>query len=108
MIKREIKIPQGAKIGSSQEPIYGYKIVEAYCKGGLAVHKGKGGWIVSHELSGLSLGVLGAKTKNRAVENMEAALALDFDWTRDEQETIAALRQTKGIAEALYHIGACE
>lgn len=109
MKKRDIRIPQGSKIGSNQEPIYGYKIVEAYCKGGLAAHKtGKGArwkWMVTHERSGLALGVIGAMTKSRAVENMEAALALNFDWTLDEQETIAALREAPGVVVALRRVG---
>lgn len=107
--RREIQIPQGARIGSAQEPIYGYETRPAYCASGLAVHKtGKGArwkWMVTHEASGFALGVLGAMTKQRAVENMQAALALDFDWTRNEQETVAALRQSRGIVDAMRKIG---
>ena len=107
--RREIQIPQGAKIGTAQEPIYGYETRPAYCASGLAVHKtGKGArwkWMVTHEASGFALGVLGAMTKARAVENMQAALTLDFDWTRNERDTIAALRQSRGIVDAMRKIG---
>jgi hypothetical protein len=109
VIKKTIQIAQGAKVGPEQRPIYGYKEVTAYCEGGLAVHRRIGKerwhWIVSHEASGLALGVIGAMTKARAVENMRATLALGFDWTRDEQATIAALRAADGILPAMRKIG---
>ena len=109
LVKRDIKIPRGAKIGSNQEPIYGYEIVPAYCAGGLAVHKSVGKsqrwkWTVSHESSGLSLAVIGGMTKTQAVENMKRALEIDFDWTLDEDETISALRQNRHVVDAIQRI----
>lgn len=109
IIKREIRIPRGAKVGSKQEPIYGHETVPAYCSGGLAVHKSvtKGSrwkWMVSHERSGLSLAVIGGMTRQQAVENMKKALEIDFDWTLDENETISALRQNRHVIDAIREI----
>ena len=109
MEKRIIKIPQGAKIGPEQKPIYGYMDVVAYCKDGLSVHKSLGGkrwkWTVTHEASGLSLDVIGANTKRDAAANMEKALELGFDWSRSEEGTVAALKENRGIYDALRKIG---
>lgn len=107
--RRTISIPRGAKIGSDQRPIYGLETMPADCAGGLAVHKALPGhrwrWMVSHESSGLCLDRIGAMTKARALENMQAALALPFDWTRGESETLAALRTSRGIVDAITSIG---
>ena len=109
MEKRMIRLARGAKCGPDKQPIYGWHEETAYCEGGLAVHKAMKGhrwqWMVTHEASGLSLEVIGAMTKARAVENMRAALALPFDWTRGEAETIAALRESRGIVDAMRRIG---
>ena len=109
MEKRNIRIPLGAKFGPSQEPICGWHETEAYCRGGLAVHKALRGarwkWMVTHEASGLSLEVIGANTKRDAAANMEKALDLGFDWSRGEAETIAALRESRGIVDAMRKIG---
>ena len=61
--------------------------------------------MVTHEASGLSLDRLGAMTKARAVANMRAAVALDFDWTLPEREALDALRQSRGIVDAITAIG---
>jgi len=112
--KRTIRIPQGARCGSDNEPIYGWKEIPALCAGGLAVHKavphkglynGRWRWMVTHESSGMALGVLGAMTRARALANMAGALALPFDWTLDEAKTMAALRESRGIVDALRKIG---
>lgn len=107
--KRVISIPQGAKCGPAQKPIYGFKDVDAYCSGGLAVHKtGRGArwrWTVTHIASGLGLTNLGAMTKALAVANMERALALEFDWTLDEKKTFAAMREDPTIAASIRAIG---
>lgn len=107
--RRTIRIPKGARCGPDNEPIYGWHECPAYCAGGLAVHKRTGRdrwhWNVTHIASGLSLEVIGAMTKARAVENMRAALALPFDWTRGEAETLAALRESRGIVDAMRRIG---
>lgn len=107
--KRVIAIPQGARVGSDQKPIYGFKDVVAYCSDGLAVHRANRGarwrWTVTHIESGLGLTVLGAMTKTLAVENMERALALDFDWTLDEKKTFAAMRENPTIAASIKSIG---
>ena len=109
LVKRTIRIPQGSRCGPDSEPIYGYQERPADCLGGLCVHKtGKGArwrWMVTHEASGLSLDRLGAMTKARAVENMRAAVALDFDWTLPEREALDALRQSRGIVGAITAIG---
>ena len=111
--KRTIRIPQGAPTGPEGRPIYGYLETPAYCLNGLAVHKSLGHrprwkWPVTHEASGLKLEVLGAMSKARAEANMRAALALPFDWTLPEKETLAAMRKTQGIVPALRDIGASE
>lgn len=107
--KREIRIPMGAPCGPSQEPIYGWQVLPATCAGGLAVHKALPGsrwkWMVTHEASGLKLDRIGAMTRARAIENMNAALALDFDWTKGERETLDALRASRGIVDAITKIG---
>jgi hypothetical protein len=110
MEKRIIRIPRGARIGPDQEPIYGWLEVEAYCKGGLCVHKrlDKGArwkWSVTHEASGMGLPVIGADTKRETAANVEAALALDFDWTMSEEDTIAAFRKDRSIVDAVRKIG---
>jgi hypothetical protein len=109
MKKRVIRLACGSKVGPDRRPIYGWREETAYCEGGLAVHKAVKGarwrWMVTHELSGLSLDVIGAMIKARAVENMRAALALGFDWTRGEAETIAALRESRGLVDTLRKIG---
>ena len=108
--KREIRIPLGAKCGEKQEPIYGWHVCHAHCLSGLAVHKAIKGqrwkWMVTHEASGMRLDILGANTQKRAIENMRDAVALNFDWTKGEDETIAALRQSRGIVDACRSIGA--
>ena len=108
-VKRVISIPQGAKVGPDARPMYGYKDVPADCLGGLCVHKtGKGArwkWMVTHEASGLSLERIGAMTKARALENMRAALDLDIDWTLPERKVLDALRQSRGIVDAITRIG---
>lgn len=110
MEKRIIRLAKGAKIGPENQPIYGWAEVEAFCEGGLAVHKAAPGdkckWMVTHEQSGLGLHVIGARTKARAVANMKAALAIGFDWNRGEQETLQALRETRGVLDALRAIAA--
>lgn len=109
VIRRTIQIPQGAKIGPSNEPIYGYKDISAYCAGGLAVHRtGPGNrwkWTVTHESSGLAIGVLGGMTKTRATENMMKALELEVDWTMPENEILKFLRDSKDIVKKLREIG---
>lgn len=109
MEKRKIKLARGAKTGPENQPIYGWHEVDAYCKGGLAVHKALKGdrwkWTVTHEASGLALTWIGANTKSDTVANMEKALALNFDWTRGEAETIAALRESRDIVDAFRKIG---
>lgn len=108
-VRRVVLIPQGAKIGPEAKPIYGYEERPADCLGGLCVHKtGKGArwkWMVTHEASGMCIERLGTITKARAMENMQAALALDFDWTLPERETLDALRQSRGIVDAVTRIG---
>ena len=108
-VRRAVKIPQGAKVGPDQRPMYGHIEVQADCLGGLCVHKtGKGArwrWMVTHEASGLGLERIGAMTKARAMENMRAALGLGFDWTLPERETLDALRQSRGIVDAITRIG---
>jgi hypothetical protein len=107
--RREIRIPRGAPIGPSQEPIYGWAVLPAYCLKGLAVHKALKGerwkWTVTHEASGMKLDRIGANTKARAVDNMRAAVALPFDWTQDERKTLDALRASRGIVDAITTIG---
>jgi hypothetical protein len=109
MEKRMIRLSRGAKCGLQNEPLYGWQEVQAYCEGGLAVHKALPGvrwkWMVTHESSGLSMEVIGAMTKARATDNVRAALALPFDWTRDEAATLQALRESRGIVDALRKIG---
>ena len=109
MIKRTIKIPMGAPIGPEQKPIYGYLEIEAYCQDGLAVHKAlkwsKWKWTITQESSGLKLERIGAMTKARAIENMQLALALPFNWKLPEKETLDALRQSRGIIDAISNIG---
>lgn len=104
-----LNIPMGAKMGKDREPIYGYKEVIAETNGqGLAIHRlngGSGPWTVIHINSGLRISILGAKTKKRAIENMLSALALDFDWNQSEEDTLAAVRTTPGIRDALISIG---
>lgn len=106
---REIRIPRGARIGLSNEPIYGWETLPGYCLKGLTVHKALKGtrwkWMVTHEASGLKLDRIGAMTKARAVENMRAAVALPFDWTKGERETLDALRASRGIVDAISEIG---
>ena len=109
MEKITVKIPNGARIGPKQKPIYGYSETAAYTNGGgLCVHRalsGKG-WNVTHVASGYKIGPLCATTKKRALANMAAALALDFDWTLPEQEAFAALRASRGIVDSCRAIGA--
>ena len=108
--KREIRIPRGAPCGPKGEPIYGWEVLPAYCLKGLAVHKALKGsrfkWMVTHEASGLKLDRIGAMTRVRAIENMKAAVALPFDWTKGERETLGALRASRGIVDAITKIGA--
>jgi hypothetical protein len=108
-ITREIRIPKGARTGPAQEPIYGWEVLPAACYRGLCVHKALPGsrwkWMVTHEASGLKLDRIGAMTKARAIENMTAAAALDFDWTKGERETLNALRASRGIVDAISRIG---
>lgn len=107
--RREIAIPKGARVGPERRPMYGFETVRAECLKGLCVHKAIAGdppgWLVAHEKSGLKIGPLTASTKARAVENMKAAAALNFDWTRDEDATLAALHQSRGIVDAVRAIG---
>lgn len=109
MERKTVKIPQGAPIGPNGAPIYGYIEVQADCMGGLCVHKtGKGArwkWMVTHEKSGLALDRIGAMTKARALDNMQKVLALEFDWNQDEKAALAALRQSRGIFDAITAIG---
>lgn len=108
MEKITLRIPQGANIGSEQKPIYGYKEIEAIAKGGLAVHRingDSGPWTVTHIKSLLRISVLGSKSKKRAIQNMEKALALNFDWNLPEKETLDAMRATHGIRNSLIAIG---
>lgn len=105
-----LRIPQGAKTGPEQKPIYGYLEAAAYSLGGLAVHKSLGRrprwkWSVTHIGSGLMIECLGGGAKAEAEANMRAALALDFDWTQGEKETLKAMRETPGIGAALRKIG---
>jgi len=110
--KRTILIPQGARVGHDNEPLYGWKETPALCAGGLAVHAANKGerwrWMVTHESSGLALGVIGAMTRARALANMAAALALPFDWSRDEASTKKALVESRGLVPALRAIGASD
>lgn len=107
--RRKIRIPRGAPSGPKGEPIYGWEVLPAYCLKGLAVHKSLKGsrwkWMVTHEASGLKLDRIGAMTKARAVENMQAAVALPFDWAKGERETLAALRASRGIVDSISEIG---
>lgn len=105
-----IRIPQGAKTGPRQDPIYAWAETPAYCLNGLAVHKSLGRrprwkWTVTHIGSGLQIECLGGRTKAEAEANMRAALDLPFDWTRGEDETLKAMRETPGIGAALRKIG---
>ena len=106
--KRTIRIPLGDKIGPDRQPIYGWQDVTAYCLNGLCVHKATTGyghkWMVTHEESGLALDRIGARTKARAMENMRAALALDFDWTLPEDETKNALRESRNVMDEINRI----
>jgi hypothetical protein len=106
---REIQIPRGAKIGPEQKPIYGYETVKASCMGGLAVHKALPGstakWEVTHIASGMKMGPICAATKSRAIQNMKAALAVGFDWTKSEEETLKAIRESRVIADVMLEIG---
>jgi hypothetical protein len=108
-VKNTLRIPLGAKTGPEGRPLYGWHECPADCLSGLAVHKAlKGGrwkWMVTHESSGLALGVLGAMTRARALENMRAAVALGFDWTLPEAEALTAMRQSRGLVDALRRIG---
>ena len=107
--KRDVRIPMGARCGSSNEPIYGWHIAPAMCAGGLAAHKALKGqhwkWTVTHEGSGMHISPLCAMTRARALANVRAALALEFDWTRGEADTLAALRAARGIVDACRAIG---
>lgn len=107
--KITLNIPMGANIGTEQKPIYGHKAVTAETTGhGLAIHRingDSGPWTVTHIKSLLRISVLGAKTKKRALANMQAALALDFDWNQSEEKTMQAMRTTPGIRNALIAIG---
>lgn len=107
--RRTITIPRGGKIGPEQRPIYGYEEIQAHCAGGLAVHKALPGnrwkWQVTHEGSGMVIGLLGAMTCRDAIANMQAALAIDFDWTQGEAETVAALRTRRDVVDAIRAIG---
>lgn len=106
---RTIKIPMGAFVGPERRPLYGWKELPAHCLAGLAVHKAlpdsRWKWMVTHEASGLKLDRIGAMTKARAIENMRAAVALEFDWTLPERETLDALRASRGIVDAISRIG---
>ena len=107
--RRTIRVPRGARIGESQEPIYGWQDMPADCLGGLAVHKAlkdeRWRWMVTHEASGYCIERLGAMTKARAVANMRAAVALEFDWTLGQREIFDALRRSRGIVDAVTRIG---
>ena len=110
MKKQTIHIPRGAKIGPENKPIYGYEEVQAYCKGGLAIHKavGKGErwkWSVTHINTGMKIDIIGANTKRDAETNMNKALALDFDWTMSEADTMAALKANRWVTDAIRKIG---
>lgn len=110
MEKKTIRIPLGAKIGPKQEPIYGYEEALAYCKDGLAVHRavGRGSrwkWSVTHINSGMKIDAIGANTKRDAEANMNAALALNFDWTMSEADTMAALRANRWVTDEIRRIG---
>ena len=107
--RRTIRIPRGARVGPEQRSIYGWQDLPADCLKGLAVHKALKGerwrWMVTHEASGYALERIGAMTKARALENMRAAVALEFDWTKGEAETLAALHASRGIVDAITRIG---
>jgi hypothetical protein len=107
--RQNISVPRGAPTGPEGRPIYGTRTVVADCLAGLAVHKaldaGGAKWTVTHEASGMKIGPLCAGTKARALENMRAAVALEFDWTRNEAETLAALRNARGLVDAVRKIG---
>lgn len=107
--RRTIAIPRGAKIGPEQRPMYGYGEVTAYCAGGLAAHKSLPGtrwkWQITHEASGMRIDLLGAMTCRDAIANMQAAIAIDFDWTQGEAETVAALRTRRDVVDAIRAIG---
>lgn len=107
--KRDVRIPMGARTGPENEPVYGWHIAPAMCAGGLAVHKALQGqkwkWTVTHEGSGMYIAPLCAMTRARAQANVEAALALNFDWTRGERDTLDALRASRGIVDACRAIG---
>jgi hypothetical protein len=110
MEKQTIKIPRGAKIGPKQEPIYGYLEVEAYCKGGLALHKSVGSgnrwkWSVTHIATGMKIDSIGDNTKRDTVARMEQVLALDFDWAMSEADTMKALRENRWVTDAIRKIG---
>lgn len=105
--KRIIRIPQGARIGPEQKPIYGFVEIEAFCARGLCVHRDPARpkiWNVTHESSGLRISPLEATTKKRALENMQAALCLEFDWAMPEKETLAAMRESRGLVDAIWKI----
>ena len=106
--KRTVRIPLGDKIGPDRQPIYGWQDVTAYCINGLCVHRSTPGyrhkWTVTHEASGLTLERIGARTKARAMENMRAAVALDFDWTLPERETQNALRESRNVMDEINRI----
>lgn len=106
--RRTITIPRGAKIGPEQRPIYGYEEVTAYCAGGLAAHKALKGnrwkWQITHEASGMKIDFLGAMTCRDAIANMQAALAIGFDWTQGEEETVAALKSRRDVVDAIRAI----
>jgi len=108
--RKEIRLPLGACVGPDQRPLYGYSDpIPADCAGGLALHKALKGsrwkWMVTHEASGLSLDIIGAMTKARALDHMQQALALPFDWTGGAAQTIQALKESRGIVDAMRRIG---
>lgn len=109
MTTKTIRIPRGAKIGSDQEPIYGWLEMEADCEGGLAVHKSPDGfrpkWRVTHAASGLRMNI-DAETKRRALQNREAALALPVDWTAPQADVLDVFRQSRNLFDELRRIGA--
>ena len=96
-------------VGIGQKPIYVHHDIRATCLKGLCVHKDLKGsrwkWMITHEASGLSIERIGATTKARAMQNMQAAIALPIDWTLGESAVLAALRASPGIRDALTRIG---
>ncbi len=69
--------------------MYGDRIVTAYCKGGLGVHRMHKQWQIVHVASGANVGGRNGgdrRTRKGAYAVLEALLAVPVDWTKPFEE----------------------